>query len=282
MQPPSNDHIPNPKRPSNPFTPSPEPEWVDVKKLQNNGRPEPPPARGSQRTRPAEFNGLSSSSSKSSSTTSLQQAQAPALPSHTARKMNVPLYPGHASQILNTDGPRDSYTDLQRTTSNASTNSLPALPYRATPPSSSSLQPTPSSNPRVLRKPGPPPIPTKKPSLSTHTSSTPFSRSAASPPHQALHDEPLSDPERGRPQPPPPRRSMAAPSGSGLVAKKPVPNLIDGDERPPLPPRTGTGLSAGSTGSNGRGRMGGGRSLMDEEPEEMAGLRDWEVLRPVG
>lgn len=58
-------------------------------------------------------------------------------------------------------------------------------------------------------------------------------------------------------------------------------NLIDGegDDRPPLPPRTGTGLS---TGSNGSGRVGGGnggrRNLLDEEPDEMG---QWEVLRPV-
>jgi hypothetical protein len=47
-------------------------------------------------------------------------------------------------------------------------------------------------------------------------------------------------------------------------------SLIDGsDERPALPPRTGTGLSAR------------GRSLMDDESEEMENLKGWEVLRPV-
>lgn len=56
--------------------------------------------------------------------------------------------------------------------------------------------------------------------------------------------------------------------------RKPVPNLIDGDERPPaLPPRTGTGLSGGG---NGRAR-----NLLDDEGD-IKGLDGWEVLRPGG
>lgn len=68
-----------------------------------------------------------------------------------------------------------------------------------------------------------------------------------------------------------------APPPTNLAARKPVPNLIDGDdERPPaLPPRTGTGLSAGS---NGRAR----NLLDDDEPGDMKGLDGWEVLRPGG
>jgi hypothetical protein len=61
-----------------------------------------------------------------------------------------------------------------------------------------------------------------------------------------------------------------------MADRKPVGNLIDGDERPPLPPRAGTGLS---TGSNG-GVRAGGRNLMDDEPEEIKSLDGWEVLRP--
>jgi inositol-1,4,5-trisphosphate 5-phosphatase len=46
-----------------------------------------------------------------------------------------------------------------------------------------------------------------------------------------------------------------------------VQNLIDDDgEKPALPPRTGSG--------------GGGRSLMDDEPEDVRSMGEWEVLRP--
>ncbi|KAH7391763.1 SacI homology domain-containing protein [Pyrenochaeta sp. MPI-SDFR-AT-0127] len=276
VQPPSNDHFPNPNRPSNPFTPSPEPDWVDVKRLNNNGRPDPPPARGSQRARPSDYSGMSTPSSMSSSTTSLQQAGAP---QHNpmARKLNAPLYPSHAAQILSNDGSRDANNDLRRTTSSASTHSLPALPYRPTQPGSFSASPpnTSSSKPQVLRKPAPPPIPTKKPSLLSNAIS-PNSTTSSSTNQRGYRDEPSPESER-RPQVPAPRRSMAAPPD--LSKRKPV-NLMGGDERPPqLPPRTGTGLSMASNGSGG-GR-GASRNLMDDEPEDMAGLKDWEVLRPV-
>lgn len=62
---------------------------------------------------------------------------------------------------------------------------------------------------------------------------------------------------------------MAPPPAS---ARKPVPNLIDGDDRPPaLPPRTGTGLSGGSNGRS--------RNLLDDEGD-LRGLDGWEVLKP--
>jgi hypothetical protein len=66
---------------------------------------------------------------------------------------------------------------------------------------------------------------------------------------------------------------MAAPPD---LTRKPVQNLIDDDgEKPALPPRTG---------SNGSSRRGGdgAKSLMDNEPEDMRSMGDWEVLRPVG
>ncbi|KAF1845724.1 uncharacterized protein K460DRAFT_355505 [Cucurbitaria berberidis CBS 394.84] len=266
VQPPSNDHIPNPNRQSNPFTPSPEPDWVDVKKITSNGRPEPPPARGSQRARTIDFNDTNTSGSTSHSTTGLRQGGSTVTQNPIARKLNVPLYPGHAAQILNNDSSRDPIGDVRRTASNASTHSLPSLPSRPTQPGTfTSSQPPLSNQPQVLRKPAPPPIPNKKPSLLSHPSSTSAQR---------YRDEPSPEAER-RPQAPPPRRSMATPSST---ARKPIQNLIDGDEKPPLPPRTGTGLSMASNGSSGR--RGGGRNLMDDEPEDMQSLRDWEVLRP--
>jgi hypothetical protein len=47
--------------------------------------------------------------------------------------------------------------------------------------------------------------------------------------------------------------------------RKPVPNLIDGDDKPPaLPPRTESGRS---------------RNLLDDEGD-LRGLDGWEVLKP--
>lgn len=243
VQPPSNDHLPNPKRPGNPFTPSPEPDWVEVRRM---GRPEPPPARGTSRANTVDFNGVGTSipSSLASSTTSLNSRP----PASMARKLIVP--PFNNTSNPSTSTPLDGTTDLRRTTSSASARSLPSLPYRTAQP------PPPSNLTRELSRKAAPPIPTKKPSLA----GTP------TPPLQRYRDDPDPDPMQGRPYPPPPRRSVAErkPVGSGAVG-----NLIDAsEERPALPPRTGTGL-------------GRGRSLMDEEPEEMESLKGWEVLRPV-
>ena len=162
-----------------------------------------------------------------------------------ARRMIAPLHPGHATQILNSDGPRDSLNDLRRSGSSASTHSLHSLPYRA---SNTLPQYTPSSNkPQVLRKPAPPPIPNKKPSLLSKTSSPP--------PQQRYRDDP------------PPS-----------VSRKPMQNIIDGDEKKPaLPPRQGS--NGNTRGSGGGG--GGGRSLLDDDPQDLGRLGEWEVLRPV-
>lgn len=250
IQPPSDNHIPNPKRPGNPFTPSPEPDWVEVRRM---GKPEPPPARGTARAQTVDFNGMGTSvpSSRTSSTTSLSQSKPP---NPIARKLIVPPYNGNSPS---NGGIPPSYldgsSDVKRTTSSASSRSLPSMPYRpAQPPQSSNLT-------REISRKAAPPIPTKKPSL-------------AGAPTTPYRDDPVLDsnpsrPNSNRPALPPPRRSMAdrKPVGTGHG----VGSLIDTtDDRPALPPRTGTGLS------------GRGRSLMDEEPEEMESLKGWEVLRP--
>ncbi|KAF2740426.1 hypothetical protein EJ04DRAFT_540103 [Polyplosphaeria fusca] len=267
VQPPSNDHIPNPKRPSNPFTPSPEPDWIKVERLSE--KPIPPPSRGT-RAQTVDFNGTGTNSNAS-----LPQAK----PNPLARKLIVPQFNGPA----NTDGAQDPPGQpLSRSTSNASTQSLPVLPTRSKPLPPPSTTPSSNLSKELSRKPAPP-IPNKKPSLlSTALSPAP----TPSPPPQRYRDTP--EPSiNTRPQPPPPRRSMAAPP----AARKPAPtsSLIDTapqqDERPPLPPRTGTGLSSVSAGSGKTGRggagSGGGGNFLDEEPEDMDALRGWEVLRPV-
>ncbi|KAK1919676.1 hypothetical protein P3342_001969 [Pyrenophora teres f. teres] len=168
--------------------------------------------------------------------------------------MIAPLYPSHASQILGSDGANNTLNDLRRSGSSASTHSLPTnLPYRG---SNTQPQNQPTSSPQVLRKPAPPPVPNKKPSLLLKSPSRGTS--------------PVPPPQQYRDDPPPAKRSMAPPPN---LARKPIENLIDGEDKPPLPPRTGT---------NGSSRSGGGRNLMDDDPEDVHNnLRDWEVLRPV-
>lgn len=265
-QPPSNDHFPNPKRPSNPFTPSPEPDWVEVKRM--GSRAEPPPARGTARAHTVDFNGTSTPNSLSGSTTNLNQMK----PNSMARKLIAPpfnLSNPSTTPIPNVDGAIDA---LKRTPSNTSTHSLPNyLPHRG-PPTQQAHPPPPSNLAREISRKPAPPVPTKKPSL-LGTAVSPSPASTPSPPSQRHREDLHVD---ARPQPPPPRRSMAPPK----TERKPVApaSLIDtSEDKPPLPPRTGTGLSAASNGS----AAGRGRSLMDEEPEDMESLRGWEVLRPV-
>lgn len=247
VQPPSNDDFPNPKRPSNPFTASPEPDWVEVR---TTGKPDPPPARGTPRAHTVDINGMTMD--MPSSTTSGR----PTNPTNPmARKLIAPPYNANSSLWTSTsEQPFGSHLDgpshLRRTPSATSTHSLPALPHRPAQPSSAS-----SLNREVIRKAAPP-IPTKKPSL----------HGAPTAPPQRYRDEPESNPSR--PHPPPPRRSMAERKAVGVGND--VGSLIDtSDERPALPPRTGTGSSVR------------GNSLMDEEPEDMENLRGWEVLKPI-
>jgi hypothetical protein len=256
VQPPSSDYYPNPDRQSNPFIPSPEPEWVDVRRVASDRRPGPPPARGAQRASIAGYHGTGS-------TTSLPPGGTNAAHKPTVRRMAAPPYPGHASQIPYSDGARDAINDLRRSGSSASTHSLPALPYR---PSNTQPQNHTSNKPQVLRKPAPPPIPSKKPALLSKGELR-----NARPPQQRYRDDPSMEDARRPPRrsmedsPRQPRRSMAPPP-----VRRPVQNLIDGDDKPVLPPRAGSGGS-------GSGRA---RNLLDDEPEDFQNLRDWEVLRP--
>lgn len=224
----------------------------------NRNRPEPPPARGTQRARTVDFNnGAGTPDSRTGSTTSLQQGGSTTQQNPPARKLIVPEFPTHATQSSNFDGSRDALDDLRRNPSNASTRSLPTRPGQT------SSQPPPSRcGPQVLRKPAPPPIPNKKPALLSKPSYSP------NPPPQMQYRD-----ETSRPQVPAPRRSVAE--------RRPVGNFLDEDtDKPPLPPRTGTGLSTESNVSSRAGR-GTGRNLMDDEPEDLGSLgRGWEVLQP--
>lgn len=285
VQPPSDGYLPNPKRPSNPFAPSPEPDWVDVKKLSASNRPEPPPARGSQRARTFQYDGAGP---VSGSTTSLHQSGTPGTQNPRARKMIVPSYPGQPNS-----SPQDPLDTLRRTASNASSHSLSTLPYR----SSNTLPPNPHDQspqqhqhqPQVLRKTLPPPIPNKKPSLLSRAMSPDLKPSAPgsfaplpasqSTQHRYRDDPPLPGSKRNILAPPPPLNKKPVPgqgyNGGGVGGGSVYP---EAEFKPALPPRTGTGLSVGSSRAGGDAPM--SRNLLDEEPEELRNLGDWEVLRP--
>ncbi|CAI6341584.1 unnamed protein product [Periconia digitata] len=301
VQPPSNDHIPNPQKQGNPFAPSPEPDWVEIKRM-GSQRPDPPPTRGTARARTVDFNTPSSLTN-------------PTQPHRQARKLAAPPFMPSTNNSPTTSALDDSnYNNgLKRTTSSASTHSLPPnlhrLPPRHPLPPLSQQQHNPPSNlsKELHRKPAPP-IPNKKPALQSTPSSAQQQQQ-----QQRYRDDPSPPPPSNRPNPPPPRRSMAAPppaqqysissssstpsatpidrkplprssssaqqpSGRRVMAPPPV-NLLDDDEfdnveRPPqLPPRVGNANANAS------------RNLMDGDDvsrEDLDGLKGWEVLRPVG
>ncbi len=249
---------------------------MDVKTLANSGKPDPPPARGSQRARAVEFDGASGPTSMPNSTTSVQYGFSPISQNPTARKMIVPQFPPPPTQAI-TDDARDPLYALKRSTASITTQSPPTLPSRPAQPGSfeaTQAPKLPSNKPEVLRKPAPPPIPTKKPSLLSKaispnptggpsTSSLTLSRQNSD--YSALQEE-------RKPEPPPPRRSMATPPN--LTARKPIQSMMQGEDKPPLPPRT-------NSNEVGPRPIKGSKSLMDDEPEELSSLKDWEVLKPV-
>jgi len=283
VQSPTDSHVPNPKRPSNPFTPSPEPDWVDVKKRSSNGRPEPPPSRGSQRARAGMYHGTGSTPG---STSSSPPARPPGTQNSIARKMIVPpSSSGQSNPAQALDATCEPLGDhLLRNASNASSQSFQTLPYRA----ANVLVPTPQQplslkKPPVLRKPGAPPIPNKKPFLLSRAvspvpTSAPGGLSSAPPSAQRYRDELPVEQAQLHSQSPSivAQRSIATP----LTLGKPAPEPNGKAEiKPVLPPRSGTGFRVAKTWSED-GRDGRDRNFLDEEPEDCSNMREWEVLKP--
>ncbi|PNS17746.1 hypothetical protein CAC42_3141 [Sphaceloma murrayae] len=190
IKPPANGYAPNPSRPSNPFTPSTEPDWVKVEKPS----PSPKPAAPLPRRIPA----------RSNSTRSLE----------SPRRRNLP--PPHQSQL--------DASKVQNGTKSAvpadDEDVPPPLPSRASTFSETST----SSKPNTLKKP--PSVP-KKPvvlrSGSTSSTTTPTTGLAqrtlrgdtASPSPSPSFTGPIpahlsgaSTGSKAQPSPPPARRSL--------------------------------------------------------------------------
>lgn len=272
---PGPDFVPNPQRPSNPFTPSEEADWVKVERAAvvpppprrsntNNARPVqargilPPPTSNT----PAEFDGadlpprLPIRSRKPVEMIPPPQRRRELLPERPSSTRSLPILPPPSKDLIGTAQRVPDFVNI--------------------PPPQSGIDRRSSLSPDSRK--GPPPRPKKPSSLSsaaispTDTNISSNSLRSASPPVASPSD---------RPAVPPPRRSVASSTDStspGQVARVP----------PPKPPvRKPIGVSQQSTGrSEGPGlpprRTTESRpnSLMDEG-DEMDGLKDWEVLRPV-
>lgn len=204
LKPPSANHVPNPNRPSNPFSASPESDWIKVDRPAE--KPSPPPSR---QTAPARQ--LSEASVSRSQTMPRKLVPPPSLQSSTAAA--GPPAP-----------PRT--TTLPPITNNTSDNT--SSPHHQ-------LKQT-------LRKPAPPPKPTVLRSVSG--ASTASARSTAAPPpvpdtrraggrvSSLASNGPNGD--GTKPQPPPSRRVAAAPNvveeAPSLPPRRPTGGLMDEDD----------------------------------------------------
>ncbi|KAK4995401.1 Inositol-1,4,5-trisphosphate 5-phosphatase 1 [Elasticomyces elasticus] len=243
VQTPSKDHTLNPNRPSNPFTPTSEPDWVKVDK------PRPVPHRAE---------------SWQTDMYGMDQATQ-SRPASNPRKLPPPLSPAVSHELpklpsRTLDSSNDNQPRTERSVSRDSTASNQTSGARQT-----------------LRKP-PPPVP-KKPellknestqSIMTHSSNAENRRSRDVSPAGAKNIAYTSPPRKTATSQQPARpTSIASPLSAGRHATSPQPPSASSaqvprpevHEGPPLPPRRST-ADAG---------------LMDDEG---TGLRGWEPLKP--
>ncbi|KAF2810504.1 uncharacterized protein BDZ99DRAFT_508906 [Mytilinidion resinicola] len=241
VQPPAPDYLPNPARPSNPFTPSPEPDWVEVQRLPVRSRNAP----------------------LSSNTPTLpSQEQQRQTAGAGGRKLIAPPFlptPAQATSFVDAEGARSNPTPPPASTP------TPTLRKEAGNPNGTrnGTRPIPivTRSSASIRKPAPP-VP-KKPSLLTTSPSVTPSPTVSGTTRAS-----------GVPFPPPPR------GASAVLQKAPPGGVRSGsggrgeeEEGPPLPPRR-----AGTVGEKQRG---GGQIMDERDEGELEDLRGWEVLRPV-
>ncbi|KAF2759416.1 hypothetical protein EJ05DRAFT_531518 [Pseudovirgaria hyperparasitica] len=214
VRPPQPNMIPNPNRKPNPFTPSSEQDWVDIRKYDTY--PDPPKPRRSNTTASARSN-MSSRSITRKIPPPFDTTEALASSSRNSNTSS------HHYQVSTPPSNRDARSD-----SRASVQS----PYaQARSPSSQSISST-----SITRKPAPP-VPKKPAAFSSSSSPTP----------------PLTESfEKIAPTLPPPRRTVTSAtsgSSSNVISRSPPQRLRkengSAEERtgPALPPRRkGTGM----------------------------------------
>lgn len=221
VKPPSNSHVPNSSRPSNPWSPSNEPDWVKVEK------PEAPPSRPS-----SVYSNVSQASHARSETAQTESTARKLPPSFVPQETTPPKAPRPATF----DGANDAKVHLKQT----------------------------------LRKPAPPPKPTKPKLLrgDSNRSVASSTRSAAPPPPEPRRVSNMSSMSANNTTYlPPPQKSTYSSIEQGTRSAVPQPppsrkKAVPAVEaaNPPLPPRRA------NTG------------LMDESGHQ--DLQDWVPLQP--
>ena len=274
----------NPSRPSNPFAPTSEPDWVKVE------RPVLTP-RVSSSTQPA----LPLRSQSVRNQPSAQQLIARKLPPPYAKSATKPeplppRLPSRSPSVSSTTSRLSSSTSNLR-------KPAPPIPTKPNTLQSPILSPIPSSasiqtqsRPRGLTSP------VSKPTSQT---AAPSNRSASGPATAAPAQNEAAPPL------PPPRRSATTAQRIDAVAAGARGGIVPPSQRvgnreqevrnervPALPPRRGTGLGSVASGGGNSGREEGRKTNLMDEDESAAGfggvgsdsgrgeIKGWETLKP--
>ncbi|KAK7550750.1 SacI homology domain-containing protein [Phyllosticta citricarpa] len=296
IRPPGDDFVPNPNRPSNPWTASDEPDWVKVAPGPKAQPPPPPAPRGTAVSRTRTPSTASAASTRRILPPPLEPTRTnthPTLPARsnsTASNANrpMPTLPPRRAGTFGFDGSNSAAASKnslsQPTSAPISRKASPpaVVPRKPTPPgvpshqhqdlSRSASTSSNGSTGSVKRKPAPPIIP-KKPgnlmSVATGTSSTFSAAPTSSPVSLPLHSKNPSSPPSSTVQakkkafaPPP---DMSPKTGAAACGNGSLANVAGKKEKAPPPPLP-------------RPRRGNG--LLDDREEEMDQLGGWEVLRP--
>ena len=218
IKPPQDASVPNPCRPSNPFSPSEESDWVTVPRMPRHrtpsqstpsftASPNPRPTNGSRKL-PPPYNPSVASLGNTFSQASLQEAPTP--PTRSGVTSSSDRRGSTSSTASKKSGPPVGRKPMHLTSPTLSTGSIPSQPRSPQP----SFQKSPEStgNSSVF-----PPPPRRGTATSPMTGgNTEYRKGTSSPP-----------------PPPQPRRSVA--NGAGANGKAGL--AIDQNPRPGLPPR---------------------------------------------
>ncbi|KAI9848726.1 MAG: inositol polyphosphate 5-phosphatase [Sclerophora amabilis] len=255
VKPPGPNSVLNPQRPSNPFAPTDEPDWIERKA-----------------TQPRVLRRSGSSEDTNTKATSGVDVGG------TSRRLPQPLESPRSINAIQPPPPKPK--------------SASTAPQSVPPPlASSSSQSTTRATDRTSRKPPPPTVP-KKPVVlrSSSCSSSPSMPNSPHPSSATVASPPLPPPPRrtGLPASPPPqsRPSTSTPSTSTTNRGRNLPNPSNPTNvspAPTLPPRTdGGSFSTRNPRGTERQPSTVPRQLMDEDDDDRGqdGLRGWEALKP--
>jgi hypothetical protein len=242
--------IPNPNRPSNPFTPTDEPDWVTVPRMPLGRTPSqtksalpapaanPRPASNGPRSLPPPFNSSSVASlTNNFSQTTLQDASSNRPPSKDAT----------------------ATSDRRTSTSSASTTSKKSAPPVGRKPVHLTSSPTLSTSSPVAQSRSPqPPFQGPQQPNANDTGFAPPRRSAASSPVIGTSNGPRNTNTRKEANSPPPPPQPRRPGASGTGTNETAGHMAGENPRPGLPRRPL-------------------RDLLDDGDDNLSG---WEALKP--